>query len=252
MPLRSSARGRNRRGATLAAVLATVALAPLAVEAAPNVQGAKDKRFRLHFDFSLFDFSHVNANGGNPNDPNDRINTIGFGVGRPKPTDGFAPRNVFGVGFGYVFLRDRAVVGARAAVLVDGNDVGDRNGKSTTSSGLLVPYFHWMFLPGRWVRPYVEGRVGFGGGTDTHGEDIDGDGNVERVTNHVIFPNIGVGGGVHLFPVDYFSVDLGLDMDYLAPHTRRTFENPDRQDTDWAKAADVLVLSIRLGASVFF
>lgn len=249
---RSSSLCTGTCGLALAVGLAAVCLAPSAAEAAPRVQGAKDKRFRLHFDLNLFDLTHIARTDGNPDNPNDRITNVGFGVGRPKPTDGFAPRNVFGLGFGYVFLGDRAVVGARVAMLVDGNDVGDRRTHNTTVSGLFMPYFHWMFLPGRWVRPYVEGRVGFGGGTITDDEDINGDGTVGRITRHVIVPNVGVGGGVHLFPVEYFSVDLGLDLDYLAPHTRQTFRNPDRVDTHWFKDSDVVVMAIRLGASVFF
>ncbi|MBX7081594.1 MAG: hypothetical protein K1X88_20500 [Nannocystaceae bacterium] len=225
--------------------------------AAPKVRGADGKRFRLHFDTNIFDFSHFNRNGGNLNDPGDRVNSVGFGIGRPRPIDSgypgpLMPRNVFGIGFGYVFLQHRAIVGARAALLVDGSDVGDNDGRATVVAGQIVPYFHWMFLPGRWVRPYVEGRVGFGGGVDVGDEDVDNDGNRERRTAHVLFPTVGVGGGVHLFPVDFFSVDLGLDFDYVAPHGRDTFEDPDLDDTDWGKLGDGIVLGLRAGASVFF
>jgi opacity protein-like surface antigen len=234
-------------------------------DAAPNVKGANNKRFRLHIDTSVFDFTHFNADGGSDDpdiDEDDEYNTIGFGPGRPIRTDGSTvdgfggglhPRPLLGIGFGYVFLGDRAIVGGRVALSVDGVGLGGRRGRGTLVSGLLTPYFHWMFLPGRWVRPYVEGRFGFGGGTVTTHDDLDGDDEDDDTsTIHILYPQFGVGGGIHLFPVEYFSVDLGLDLDYVAPHTRVTSNVEGFDDTEWDKAGDAVVLGIRAGLSVFF
>lgn len=226
--------------------------------AAPNVKGANGKRFRLHIDTNVFDFVHFDADGG-PMGGDDESNSIGFGPGRPTLIDGSAgliglfPRPLLGIGFGYVFLGNRAIIGGRLSFSVDGSDIGDDDGRATLVSGQLVPYFHWMFLPGRWVRPYVEGRFGFGGGSTTLHEDLDMDGEQDdQTTRHLIFPTFGVGGGVHLFPVEYFSVDLGLDLDYVAPHTRQTSSVDGFEDTEWDKVGDAVGLAIRAGLSVWF
>jgi len=235
-------------------------------DAAPNVKGANNKRFRLHIDTSIFDFTHFNADGGSDDpddDADDEFNTVGFGPGRPNRIDGSAsesllgvglhPRPLLGIGFGYVFLGDRAVVGGRVALSIDGVGLGGNAGRGTLVSGELTPYFHWMFLPGRWIRPYVEGRFGFGGGTATSHGDLDNDGeDDDKSTDHLIYPTFGIGGGIHLFPVEYFSVDLGLDLDYVAPHTRQTSSVEGLDDTEWGKRGDAVVLAVRGGLSVWF
>lgn len=257
---------RSAQLLTSSLLTSLVSLAIVAeADAAPNVKGANNKRFRLHIDTSVFDFTHFNADGGSDDpdvDQDDEYNTIGFGPGRPLRIDGSSdeilglglhPRPLLGIGFGYVFLGDRAVVGGRVALSIDGVGLGGDEGRGTLVSGHLAPYFHWMFLPGRWARPYVEGRFGFGGGSVTTHADFDMDDEPDDTqTFHVIYPTFGVGGGVHLFPVEYFSVDLGLDLDYVAPHTRRTTNVEGVDDTEWDKAGDAVVLAIRAGLSVWF
>jgi hypothetical protein len=104
-------------------------------------------------------------------------------------------------------------------------------------------------LPERWARPYVEGRVGFGGSALTAS---DRDGVDGRVTTGVIYPVVGAGVGVHLFPREWFSVDLGLNLDYAAPfsHTKASEDPPG--DSDWNKVGDVLNYGIMLGVSTWF
>ncbi|MFO0637316.1 MAG: hypothetical protein U0168_31210 [Nannocystaceae bacterium] len=208
-------------------------------------------------DTNLFDVSHFNRNGGNPDDPGDRVNSIGFGLkltaDRQRLPWPLMPRNVFGIGFGYVFLKYRAIVEAPARrVLADGNDLGDADGRGTLVAGQFVPYFHWMFLPGRWVRPYVEGRVGFGG-ADVGDEDVDNDGNRERRTTHPYLPHRGRRRRRPPVPGGFL---LGRPRPRLrlrrAPRPRDVFEDPDLDDTDWDKAGDGIVLGLRVGASVFF
>jgi hypothetical protein len=117
--------------------------------------------------------------------------------------------------------------------------------------GRLVPYFQWMFLPGSWVRPYVEVRLGFGGSSRSFRDEMDPD--EQRFTQHFIYPLVGVGGGVHLFPVDYFSVDLGLNFDYVAPHGRTTLRDPPPGfDDNWDKLGDLINFGVLLGVSVWF
>jgi hypothetical protein len=240
------------------------ALAPSEAEAAPKAKGAYGKPWRLHFETELLGVTHFDRDGGDPDD-DDEWTSVGFGVARPSFIDGgagyadfgggFFPtfvysRNVFALGLGYAFSRERAIVGAKFALTVDGYNL-DEDSTQSAVGGRFVPYFQWMFLPESWVRPYVEVRVGFGGSALGVDDSPDED---NRATGHLIYPQIGFGGGVHLFPVDYFSVDLGLNFDYLAPHTRTTFREhpPGVEDSEWDKTGDLINFGVLLGGSVWF
>jgi hypothetical protein len=229
-----------------AAALSTTLLA-LPADAAPS---RGNKRFRFHGETDLLNFAHINPDA--PGD--DNTNLGGFGIGRPTFHDAGAfpgRRPMWGVGFGYVFAKDRAVVGGRLSFIIEGqsNDE-DGNNQSTVFTGQLAPYFRWIFLPGSRFRPFVEGHVGVGGTTFvTEDDTLD-----TRITTNVVYPIVGFGGGLHIFPTDFFSVDLGIMFDYFAPHVRTETETPAGSTVDgYDKVADVINLAIvQLGFSVWF
>lgn len=217
--------------------------------AKPRAKGADNKPFRLHFDTDAFGFTHVDYDGTNGNDDADKDNNVGFGIGRLTLAD--STLNSMGIGFGYGFLNSRAFLGARFSLVVDGSSLGE-DGKSTNFRSQFQPYFQWMFLPGSWVRPYVEARVGIGGGVITTVENPGMPTEVRHV-NNTLFPFGGVGGGVHLFPVDYFSIDLGLNLTMAGAFAK----GKDISDTvtvkrDWDNQAFVFNLAAMVGVSTYF
>ena len=203
-----------------------------------------DKRFRLHIDSEVLGGAWFNPDG----EGNSSV-SLGFGLARPSLLDGNGTvmmRPLIGLGMGYVFAENRAVVGAKVGFTVDAYDL-EHSSRLVTVGGRLVPYFHWMFLPDRRIRPYFEARVGFGGSTSTARNRGGEDG---RVTRSFIYPVVGGGLGLHMFPRDYFSVDLGLNIDYAAPYgmTRRS----EGDDDDWDKVGDVVNYGVLLGVSTWF
>lgn len=226
------------------------ALFAFAAHAGPPVQGAAGKRFRFHGDTEFFGFSHFDPDGAA-----DGVNAVGFGVGRPSNLDngGFTQTPIYGLGFGYVFAQDRAIVGGKVSLVVNSrfdDDGADNDVTTTTTGGYVVPYFQWMFMPGNWARPYVEVRFGFGGGATR--TNVDGPGGNVETTTHTISPVVGVGGGGHLFIIDAFSIDLGLNVDYFAPHARVTGDGVPDDAEDWDEVGDLVAIGVLLGFSAWF
>jgi hypothetical protein len=218
-------------------------------DAAPKVKGAENKRFRLHIDTDLLGFTHLNYDGDNGNKDADRDNNLGFGIGRLTLSD--ATLNSLGIGFGYAFLDTRAIVGARFSLVVDGSSLGE-NSKGTNFRSQFSPYFQWMFLPGRWVRPYVEGRIGIGGGVVTQ-TTTDDAGQETREVDNSLYAFGGPGGGVHLFPVDYFSVDLGLNIMLAGAYAKgKTTVDNQTVERDWDNQAFILNVAAMVGVSTWF
>jgi hypothetical protein len=235
-------------------VLALVVVSWVTSAAAAPAPGSQPKRFRLHVDTEFFGFTHFDpAEGGSD------TNVVGFGIGRPALVDsGSCPgafcflgvRPVWGLGFGYAFAQQRAVIGGRFGFAVDGAFNEDNDSGATSVGGVFVPYFRWIFLPGQTFRPYVEGRFGLGGG-QFRTRDGDGD---ETLRVGVIYPTVGAGGGLHIFIVDAFSFDLGLNFDYVAPHNRireRIFGDIVREE-GWEHAFNVFNVAAIAGFSVWF
>ncbi|HWB77242.1 MAG TPA: hypothetical protein VG755_19885 [Nannocystaceae bacterium] len=218
--------------------------------AKPRAKGADGKPFRLHFDSDLFGFTHYNRDNCNGcTHDQDVDNSFGFGIGRLTLAD--STLNSMGIGFGYGFLDSRAFVGARFSLVVDGFNLGEDN-KTTSFRSQFQPYFQWMFLPGSWVRPYVEARIGIGGSVI---EDVNFDmGGVQsRTVRNSFFPFGGVGGGVHLFPVDYFSIDLGLNLTMAGDYAKtKTTTNNVTTETDLDNQAFVFNLAAMVGVSTYF
>ncbi len=257
----------------LAATFAlAVAAAPQRSHAAPSPSakagakvaggGFKGKvpRIRIHADTDFFGWTNIDDEGPGPDDPD--INVVGFGFGRPTLTDSglctaaclLSVRPVWGLGIGVVLYKGQIVVGSRFSFTVDGIYDDDDNDDDTVNlvAGQFVPYFRWVFRPQRRVRPYVEARFGLGGGTVVANEP----GNVPdtKATTNVIYPTVGVGGGVHLFIVDALSVDAGLNFDYAAPHQRTLLdpEPPGGNDEGYEPVANVYNLGVLLGLSIWF
>lgn len=216
-----------------------------------DIDGAEDTHLRLHVDSEALGGAWTNAEGDPDGDGVDSDDSFSFGAGLSRSSlldsgPAVFSRPLIGFGLGYVFAQDRAIVGAKLGLSVDGFGI-ESSGRTVAVGGRLVPYFQWMFRPERWVRPYVEARLGLGGSAASR--EIDG---IGRTTGHVLYPMAGAGAGVHLFPRDWFSIDLGLNVDYAAPYTRTTFEDDERADTDFTKSADVVNFGVLLGMSVWF
>jgi hypothetical protein len=229
---------------------------PLALVASFTLVGGEaraDKKGRIHADSEVLGFSHIDPDGGGSSNA---TNAIGVGLGRPTLNDAgyyiVPPRSLFGLGGAFGFARERAFVGAKVAFLFDTTGVGDDDDvHASFVGGQFVPYFQWIFLPGRKIRPWVEARVGMGGGASSF--DFNDEMDSYRRTDHLIYPLVGGGGGAHFFVVDAFSIDLGLNVDYLAPHGRTTRDDDvDLGEVEnWNHAADVVNLSALLGLSVW-
>jgi hypothetical protein len=234
---------------TIACSLSFAAFASEAQAARPRVKGADGRPWRLHFDTELLGFQHIDYDGDNGSNDADTDNNLGFGIGRL--TLGDAQLNSMGIGFGYAFLDTRAIVGARFSLVVDGTNLGE-DAKSTYFRSQFAPYFQWMFLPDSWVRPYVEARIGIGGGVSTATDDPGGPGEVRHVRN-TLAPFGGVGGGVHLFPVDYFSIDLGLNINLAGAYTKGKDESDAATvKTDWNYQLFSFNLGAMVGVSTWF
>jgi hypothetical protein len=228
--------------------------------AAAAPAASRAKRFRLHADTEVFGVTHFDDRT-RPAAGRVDSTLVGFGIGRPTLADSGAcvgaglgicvlgVRPLWGLGFGFAFAEQRAVVGARFAFTADGI-FNDNDTRFAVVGGQFIPYFRWIFMPGRTIRPYVEGRFGLGGGNVSFRDD-EGD---ERSRYGVIYPTLGAGGGMHIFILDAFSLDLGLNLDYLAPHTRsRTRLIGDlTSEQDWEQSANVVNFGVLAGFSVWF
>ena len=160
------------------------------------------------------------------------------------------------LGFGYVFLDGNAIVGGRFAFNLQSSGDDDESAGETVSarstgvSGELVPYFRYLFMPGKRVRPFLEGRFGFGGSASSRRVDSDPE---LRSSASEIHPLVGIGGGAHVFLLDAFSIDLALTFDYAAPHTKSRTEAGDiSMEEDYSKAGDFINLAAQAGFSVWF
>lgn len=209
------------------------------------------KRFRFHGELDVLSFSHFNPDGGGEN-----RNNLGFGFGRTTGVDAQLLVPSWSLGFGYVFLDGNAIVGGRFVFnLETEGDEADEAGefvstRETVVSGQLVPYFRYLFLPGKRVRPFIEGRFGFGGSSVATRRETNPE---TRGSVSTIYPIVGIGGGAHIFLVDAFSIDAGLTFDYAAPHAKGRFDDGDTTtDTDYEKVGDFINLAAQAGFSVWF
>jgi hypothetical protein len=207
------------------------------------------KRFRFHGELDLLSFTHFNPDGDG-----DNFNTIGFGFGKTTGIDSYLFVPSWALGFGYVILDERAVVGGRFVFDLtstsDDDDDGFDDARATVVSGQLVPYFRYIFMPGKRARPFLEGRFGLGGSAVST---TDNDSN-DRDSLSVIYPIVGFGGGAHIFIVDAFSLDLAATFDYAAPHakTRNETAGVTVEDDDYDKVGDFINVAAQVGFSVWF
>lgn len=200
----------------------------------------------------MLSFSHFNP------DPDGarNTNTIGFGFGKTTGVDAALLVPSWSLGFGYVFLDGRAVAGGKFVFdLQSSGDEEDQMGnlvdvRTTDVSGQFIPYFRWIFLPGRRARPFLEGRFGLGGSSRT----VEWSGAIDQRTyGSTIYPIVGLSAGGHIWLVDAFSLDLAVAFDYAAPHSKlRTESGGTSMGTDYEKDGDAIHLAGQAGFSVWF
>ena len=231
--------------------LAAVGVAFASTDASAATPTNTGKRFRFHGELDVLSFSHFNPDGGG-----DNFNTVGFGFGRTTGVDALLFPPSWSLGFGYVFPGGSAIVGGRFAFNFETtgdeeDDMGQAFSSRTTAvGGQLVPYFRYLFLPGKRVRPFLEGRFGFGGSSGS--TRIETDPEIQTSFSE-IHPIVGIGGGAHIFLIDAFSLDLALTFDYAAPHTKsRSEAGGITMEEDYDKAGDFINLAAQAGFSVWF
>ncbi len=234
--------------------LALPGLLLVSAEASAAEPSNTGKRFRFHGELDVLSFSHFNPDGDG-----DNTNALGFGFGKTTGVDSLLAVPSWSLGFGYVFLDGRAVAGGRfvfdltSAADDDEGDFDDfddfDDARTTIVSGQLIPYFRYIFMPGKRARPFLEGRFGFGGSAvSTTSNDSD-----DRDTSNLIYPVVGVGGGAHFFIVDAFSVDLAATFDYAAPHAKSRRELGDiSTEDDYDKVGDFINIAAQVGFSAWF
>lgn len=231
-------------------VLALAIVLPSAPAHAAPSSGAAGAKVRVHVDTDFFGFTHYDPESSD--NPSANVNTLGFGVGRLSLIDGgtaLFDRPLIAFGAGAVILGGRAVVGARAAFVVDGFLRDDSN--DTAVGGRLVPYFNYIFNQRGRVRPYIGLRFGLGGGSLTTEGEFGGAPTRDRIS--VIYPIVGAQGGVHVFLADRVSLDPGLAFDYAAPFGKTQRLEPDNGvDTELELAGHVLNAALTLGLSMWF
>lgn len=232
--------------------LALTGLVLASTEASAAEPTNSGKRFRFHGELDVLSFSHFNPDGNGEN-----TNTIGFGFGKTTGIDSYLFVPSWSLGFGYVILDERAVVGGRFVFdLTSTSDEEDDgagdfvDSRATVVSGQLVPYFRYIFMPGKRARPFLEGRFGLGGSAISTTTTTDPE---TRSSTSVIYPIVGFGGGAHIFIVDAFSIDLAATFDYAAPHAKSRFEAGDMStEEDYDKVGDFINIAAQVGFSVWF
>ena len=241
-------RALRRWGLSALAALGVALASSDAAAAEPSNTG---KRFRFHGELDVLSFSHFNPDGNGTN-----ANTLGFGFGKTTGVDSLLFVPSWSLGFGYVFLDGNAIVGGRfvfdltSQTFEDDDEFGDTEDyRQTIVSGQLVPYFRYLFRPGTKIRPFLEGRFGFGGSATAS----ESDSGANSSNSSTIYPIVGAGGGAHFFIVDAFSVDAGLTFDYAAPHVKSRVESGDVVvETDYEKTGDFINIAAQAGFSVWF
>jgi hypothetical protein len=141
--------------------------------------------------------------------------------------------------------------GTRLAFDIDVDDIGEDR-QSVDFGGEFIPYFQYIFLPDRRVRPYLEGRFGIIGGTRIRDVDVLELEDV-RESRTTVAPTVGGGAGLHIWLIDEFSIDVALNADYWAPFTQVGFdEDVGDIDSDFNRTGDAVNVSLMTGLSVWF
>ena len=168
----------------LIAVAAAVLLAPMASDAMPKA-GTRAGLWTVNLDSTLFGFGTGNINFKDSTIADADFNAVTFGIGTGNAA----------IGAGYTVI-DGLVVGMRVRFGAQGMD--EYRVDDTVFVWSFIPYVEYIFLDGLW-RPFVTGELGFDGKASDE--------------NWYWGCTIGVGGGVHTFLFNNFSVDARLVFD---------------------------------------
>jgi len=212
-----------------------------------RVRRTHHRRLRVHVDSELLGGAWVRRTTPARTEGRDAV-SFGGGLGRPSLLDDgsdLATRPVFGLGLGYLLEGDHLLVGAKGSLTLDAYGIGDST-RIVAFGGRIVPYAEWIFRAGASVRPYVLARAGVGGLRTVRHDPIMG-----RTSARMLYPVVGAGAGVHLFARNWLSLDVGLQLDYVAP-LLRTGSDGIAGASSWTKRADVLGFGVVLGASTWF
>lgn len=260
----------------LLAALLTATLAGPAGAADPEsrVKG----RLRFHVDTDFLGWTHgreFNEPDPDPNPIDDgepyKLNRVGFGFARPLPGDAAsvgagdldsviygAGGSMFGLGLGYG-VHKHIIVGARMGLSFDhvsspSENEGDAKSSLNYFSTIFTPYLEVLPLTTGRVLPFFMFRTGFTASALGYRQSAGPFSSLDRTS--VIAPTVGIGGGIHGFITDNFSLDASLMFDYrwfFAKSLARDSETETTVETDWQRAGwQSFTLGAVVGFSVWF
>jgi hypothetical protein len=166
------------------AIAAVLLLAPLESNAMPRV-GTGAGLWTVNLDTTLFGFGTGNINFKDATIADAEFDAVTGGIGMGNAA----------IGAGYTLI-DGLVLGIRVRFGAQGMD--EYRIDDTVFVWSFIPYVEYIFLDGLW-RPFVTGELGFDGKASDD--------------NWYWGCTIGVGGGVHAFIFNNFSVDGRMMFD---------------------------------------
>ena len=260
----------------LLAALLTATLAGPAGAADPEsrVKG----RLRFHVDTDFLGWTHGREfNEPDPNDPNPtdgeiyKLNRVGFGFARPLAGDATTGvvgdvdsfilstgNSMFGLGLGYG-VHKHIILGARMGMSFDhysspNENEGDAKASVNYFGTIFTPYLEVLPLTTGRVLPFFMFRTGFSASAVGYRESAGPFNSLSRTS--IIAPTVGIGGGIHGFITDNFSLDASLMFDYrwfFAKSLSRDSETETTVETDWERAGwQSFTLGAVVGFSVWF
>jgi hypothetical protein len=197
--------------------------------------------------------------------------TFQVGVGRPPFADTSAradwhgsdystSNSLVGLGIGYL-IHPALLVGARFGMNYN-NSVGEalppselflpnRRERGFVFVGGFTPYLEALLHPRDRLKVFFLFRGGFVGGT-ARARELP---TWEVIGKDIMAPTVGLGTGLHIFPIPSFSVDLGVMFDYHWIHTRDRYQNQDgvaRDQKQWRLADHGPSIAGTFGLSMWF
>jgi hypothetical protein len=209
----------------------------------PPELGRIRHRHRLHIDTDLFAWRRW-AGWNDEASDDDRVDSLSILGGVPlygSPGGVGGPTGNVKAGYAYG-LTDRVLLGFRLGLGWQRLSSPGTDAASGLFSASFVPYFEFVFRPGRAVRPFLGARVGLIGASVV---DRDGDTSARVGT---IGPTMGVLTGLHAFIGERVSLDPGISFDYQLAYARSRTE---AASTGFESLARIPNLAVTLGLSVW-